>query len=625
MDLTSETRLEEPAVAQPTRSRALVTILVTAALTFLTWPISTLTPSLGLDPSWGAGLHMAAKRGIPFGTQIDFTYGPWGFLNVPTLYYTATGVPAVLYTLAAHAALIGLVLHVIARRSGYAWATVLAFATATVALIEPTEIVPMLALVASVVSLSPSVSDRSKTIAVLAGTAVAAFQLLVKFNTGLLILALALILATTLSRRRVIVVVTQLIALPLMVLLFWLAAGESASALPGWVGNSVELTVGYSSAMAREIDSRWVEYPIAFGILAWLLFLIARETRGRPARVALGLWGLFIVFMFSQWKRGFVRHDAHSVTFFFSCAVFALALGFLARSRRVLLVTSSALVVVVALSLPAESNLLLVRSENSLPVITQLADGGKREDVLTGTRRDLKTVLQIDETTLALLRGLTVHVDPYETVIAWVYDLDWRPVPVFQTYSAYTPDLDRLNAGTLVRPHGPQIVLRTRPEFLVNDRNPMFESPEYMQALLCNFRELSATRNYEVLARTADRCGTAHLLSGPIDATTDVPVPSGGPGEMVFMRINIAESPLDRPRALLHKPASSPQVEFRSAQGVERFELVQATAEGPLILCVPPEAGFSADFVDIACPSTVRLLRRASASVTFYAVPIGPA
>ncbi|HEV7400581.1 MAG TPA: hypothetical protein VGN84_09975 [Solirubrobacterales bacterium] len=73
--------------------------LVVALLTF---PTFSLTPSPGLDPSWGAGLQMAAHDGLVFGREVVFTYGPLGFLSVPTLWYQDLGAAAVAYAALVH-------------------------------------------------------------------------------------------------------------------------------------------------------------------------------------------------------------------------------------------------------------------------------------------------------------------------------------------------------------------------------------------------------------------------------------------------------------------------------------------------------------------------------------------
>src|SRR5690349_17114162 len=64
---------------------------VTAAvLAIVTWPIASMEPQPGLDPSWLLGLHMAAHQGLDFGRDLIFTYGPLGFMRLLILAYVWT-------------------------------------------------------------------------------------------------------------------------------------------------------------------------------------------------------------------------------------------------------------------------------------------------------------------------------------------------------------------------------------------------------------------------------------------------------------------------------------------------------------------------------------------------------
>jgi len=65
-------------------------------LAALTWRVSFVAP-LGMDPSWWAGVFMAAHRGMHFGTQLIFTYGPLGFLGLPWLWYDDLAVIAFVF------------------------------------------------------------------------------------------------------------------------------------------------------------------------------------------------------------------------------------------------------------------------------------------------------------------------------------------------------------------------------------------------------------------------------------------------------------------------------------------------------------------------------------------------
>jgi hypothetical protein len=53
----------------------------------------------------------------------------------------------------------------------------------------------------------------------------------------------------------------------------------------------------------------------------------------------------------------------------------------------------------------------------------------------------------------------TVHIYPWETLIAEANDLNWRPRPVFQSYLTYTPYLDGLNAEFFRRGRGAEFLV----------------------------------------------------------------------------------------------------------------------------------------------------------------------
>src|SRR6266852_2173973 len=79
--------------------------VMTAVGLLLLWPPNLLAPRQGLDPSHGAAMAMASQKGLRFGVQILFTYGPLGFLHVPTLYFGRTALLSELFILLLEAGL----------------------------------------------------------------------------------------------------------------------------------------------------------------------------------------------------------------------------------------------------------------------------------------------------------------------------------------------------------------------------------------------------------------------------------------------------------------------------------------------------------------------------------------
>ncbi len=80
-------------------------VIVPLVIAVLSWHTLALEPSPGADISWQAALHMALHYRITFGNHLIFTYGPLGFLSVPTLWYSGTGIIAFLYVVLMRVAL----------------------------------------------------------------------------------------------------------------------------------------------------------------------------------------------------------------------------------------------------------------------------------------------------------------------------------------------------------------------------------------------------------------------------------------------------------------------------------------------------------------------------------------
>src|SRR4051794_2429606 len=177
--------------------------LVAAVATALTWRID-LAPKAypNIDASWAAGLYLAAEKGIHFGPDLAFVYGPLGFLSRPSLYYTA---PAALATLAlglAYLGSLGLFARRLWLRLGPVGAVVLTLlaASATAFLDGPERVEAIFLLLALGIVFD---DGREPGRWVLAGLAsLTALMGLVKLSSGAVMLAMLVIVALLPALRR---------------------------------------------------------------------------------------------------------------------------------------------------------------------------------------------------------------------------------------------------------------------------------------------------------------------------------------------------------------------------------------------------------------------------------------
>ncbi|MGH8262704.1 MAG: hypothetical protein ACRET4_04430, partial [Steroidobacteraceae bacterium] len=221
--------------------------------------------------------------------------------------------------------------------------------------------------------------------------------------------------------------------------------------------------------------------------------------------------------------------------------------------------------------------------------IRSVLEPAYRDERMAAARLAARRSYAIPPSVVAALRGQSVDADPWDIAAVWAYDLRWNPVPVFQSYSAYTSYLDHLNADYL-RGHGaPTGVLRHLNTALDN-RLPAWESPESMVVLTCEYAVKSRARGWEALRRAGNACGRAvplgerHLLHP--GETLRVP-PARDPTSIVAATFAQPTSSVDRLFGLGLKPAHLPSVLTNGRS--HRF--ISATADALHLLSVPAAIG----------------------------------
>jgi hypothetical protein len=588
------------------RAEVAICLVVALVITLLSWHALPLEPQPGLSPSWQAALHMALHYGITFGNHLIFTYGPLGFLSVPTLWYSGTGTIAVLYAVLVRFVL-ALALFLGARRTyGPAVGGIVALLVAGASVVT-LESVPFLVFCVWMVDRVSS-SRRYLTLALMAvGGAIAGLELLNKVSIGIEITMLAMVVALGARGRRRDHVIVTLAALILVLLAGWTVTGQDWGALPAYAHNSARIVSGYAAAMGYEEPGLTWEY--AAGLVAFALGLAGalQMTRDGPARRRWGIVALWVVFCFFEYKEAFVRHDVYHGPIYFV----ALMGGFLAlrwrRGNRLvgLGLTAALFAFAIVAQEPSSFSAVFDPGESvrtAISQIKQVAVPSGRASIMTQGRETIEGVFPIDQATLNLLRGHTVDVVPNEAAVAWAYDLDWRPLPVFQSYSAYTTGLDQQDADALSSARAPQRILRNL-ESGIDGRVLTFDEGLSTRTILCRYQELRTTGAWQVLGLGPNRCGTPVPL-GTVRASwyQKVPVPAPpNDHSFVFVRIGgVAVEGLERVYALLYKPVD--RVVLLDGKS---HRLVEGTATDGLLLRAPVGVDFTAPFNLASNSSTI--------------------
>jgi phage tail protein X len=606
------------------------TPLLGTLLAALTWPGGTSLPGLGIDPSWQLGLQMATQRGLDFGTEVIWTYGPLGFLQVPTLADGGLWTAAAVYAGLVHIALCASLVWA-ARRSVIG---LLALPVMVLLLdsgqMESSVIV---ALIWSVAALDRSAPSLARRLVLFAGPVFAAIELLGKTNRGVTVLALLVVsLLAVDNRRRNLPLFGAIFAAAFA--FFWAVTGQSFSEISQYVSQQAEIISGYAEALAVEDAAVDWERRVAPLAIAALFVLALRPRRHALAPERIGVASLIAIFAYMSFKEGFVRHDAgHGAVFFTSLAVGLYAVAWRARQDAIAAAAATLLATAALASLPANivhSN-PIEHLRGLSAEIHALVSSARREALAGEAKAALREGYGVGARALRLIGDRPVHVDPWEIATAWAYDLKWDPLPVFQDEQAYTEGLQQANVDALESAQGPQRILRentaavegTYPTGAIDHKLGSFDPPRASIAMICNFEPLDTSERWEVLGRIPDRCGHPRRLGASRARTGDViPVPKAGPGELVVARIDGAQvQGLEELRALLYRSHGR----TISVNGVT-YGLDPGTAASGLLLRAPVKVDFPGRFAVAPQADTISLSilkgPAAALEVEFEAIPI---
>jgi hypothetical protein len=555
-------------------------------VTVLTWPYMALQPGSGFDPSWGAGLHMAVKEGLDFGEEVLFTYGPWGFLQVPTLWYEDLGVLAFAYTVAVHLANCALLLWVATRFLDRVLAVI-------VAVVAASFIIPSLAITAALGAaayLNGWLPPRLYRVFPYLSGGLAAFGFLGKVNIGVEVLALAAVALVAAPPRIALRRLAELAGAFLLGLaVLWLLAGQALGALPDYVSLSREVISGHSVSLTMPgPKDHTILAVLAVAALVLLAWLVAGDRRLRERVTATALVALF---GFLSFKEGFVRQDFGHEALFVSGL---LATWFLLDwGRRLGPAGVLSLAGVIALGVYFQPGTVdpLKRFTSARKDTSAIVQAGERQELMDEARLSIVANPALDPRMVERIGGGTVHVAPYLAATAWAYGFDWQPLPVFQDYLAYTSELDELNADAIAAGDGPDFILRHLDLGLPDVRFTAFNPPAATLAMLCGYRSILSNEVWVLLERRRDRCGEPRpLRTVEAEYGAPVPVPEARDGGIVIARLDSVDlTPLESLRALLFR-AKPRTISFAGNPALEdsSFRLMPATADDGLAMRIPP-------------------------------------
>lgn len=392
---------------------------------------------------------------------------------------------------------------------------------------------------------------------------------LAKFNIFILASVInAIILAVDLRRGRIPILP---LAFTASVLTAWIMAGQNLANLPSWVMACLDLSNGYSDAMAKGFLKPYgvsVVSAFYFGVLLTVAAGFATLVLDRGNRDRIFLF-LFVVFICAV----SVKHAFGGNQIEESIAVLATTLWFLALNLKPKRDSSHQAPVFVGVSLvSAVGCLAFVASSVNFPIL-----GIK--DALSHIGRNISAIsnldqLQRDHGWSALLseahqlaplgdefRGKTIDIYPQHTgVVIDREGMHYDPRPAYLSLNAHTRRLVNANAHHLDGNHAPDVVLFQvlPPDQAVNNRYPALADGPSWPLLLSRYDLVGFSSEFLVLRKRADRLQPQrHLVvERKVALGEQVALPHTDSG-LVWAEIDIKRTFLGK---LIHMAYKSPHV-----------------------------------------------------------------
>lgn len=541
-------------------------------------------PVAGLE-SWHAVLVDAHLQKRHFGSDIAFTYGPWGFLSLSGYQAEALGIKF-------RWEIIGkllLALTLVGATSGFRgtrrW-LLLGLLVIGAPFFDNTASVTV-AFLGLVWLLPADVPWWKRLIALLWLGVLSHFKFVFLMQA---LCCLVISCATHAWEKRWRVVLSLIFGYAAIFLTAWLAAGQRISDLPEYIRLSLEISRGYSWAMAVE-PSGAVAAVAAWVIVHCALLTIALYRSGGSRALRAGMIALALTQWFIAWKQGFTRADDHVFGFYFFCLYFGVILTMVVSPQKQAWrndLSMAACLTGIALTSPF---LATYGPRTAWNRITRFPHELTHLDAWTNrfTAAWALAARESAEPKLAAsVAQSSTDLFTYEQGILLLNHIKHQPRPIFQSYTAYTRALLEKNAAFYTSANAPEFVaLRLK---AIDKRYPGQEDSLALLEIARRYDVADITPSHALLRRKASDAPAKNAteekiligVSHPAFGETFKVPPADG--KAVWMEVDLTPTWLGRLNALLYHAYQPQMVVTKTDRSEERFRLISTQCSSGFVV-----------------------------------------
>jgi hypothetical protein len=569
-------------------------------------PFSPSFPSDGLDDGWVLGINAAVERGMSFGRDIVFTFGPYAS-TYTRQYGPSTDLLMLLSSgLIALSFAIGIIVLTHGRHRWFALTLALTldiFARDDFFLIIPLVLVVLVCriLIPTPHPLHlPTTNFVRWSLALL--TTAASLLPLIKGTFGVACVILGVIIcALLIARQRAAIAISGLFIFLAGLSTFWVLAGQSLSQLPVFFTSQAPIMSGYSDAMSL-IGSPG---ELSIFLVTCALLLAVNFSMLRSANLpGLALAAAVASVLFLSFKAGFVRQDSHALIGAGALAMVGLVLAIGVPDRRSLVGLAICLTAWVMITRDhTKVNFWTLRNQVISHLLTQEEGAGERIEDSGRLRNEFEESLATIRTAHPLppLKGKT-DVYSFGQSILLANGFDWAPRSVLQSYSAYTPSLLKADAAHLAGSTAPENILFTVQP--IDGRLAALEDGLSWPGLLTRYAPSDSMDGAAILKRRSRPTTDQPVISPPIVSGAyrlgeEISIPVTN--EPLWARIAVRPTLLGKIAALVWKLPEL-QIELRLVDGT-MHEFRYIAGMGKTGFVVSPLIQDTSEFLALESPN----------------------
>ncbi len=347
-------------------------------------------------------------------------------------------------------------------------------------------------------------------------------------------------------------------------LVFWALLQKSFDSLFLYIKNSLIITFGYSENVQRFGTGMESKFDLLFVVLLFVLWLgiliygIIKKNKSIIYYFLLSFPVLFLIY-----KQGFMRADYFHTQEYFRFVIYLLIFTILIFGKKLWKIFPIFLILFI-LALPFRSAYdtysireQLDNNKRALSAATRIFLPWKADIEKIKIIEDKQKLKQDNPIGANLLSKIedndTVDIFTYEVYQLYINDLNWSPRPVFQSYNAYNPSLDEMNASHFREVNAPEkIIYRI---LGIDDRYAIYDEPKVFMELLKNYDFVDYDANGFGLLEKREKAinfEQENISKETGEIGKQVKIPDVGDGYL-FCKMDISQSLFGKLKNLIYK------------------------------------------------------------------------